>query len=103
MAAHREPVTSAFSLSDGAETEVLRRENRAMSGGLDSPVVVSNRVRMLPAESTTFDDDELDLRAYLGVLRHRWKIIAVVVAVTVAAALALSLRQNPLYRPTPSC
>ena len=36
MAAHREPVTSAFSLSDGAETEVLRRENRAMSGGLES-------------------------------------------------------------------
>ena len=52
---------------------------------------------MLPVEAP-LQEDELDLRAYLGVLRHRWKIIAIVVAVTVAAALALSLRQNPLYR-----
>ena len=42
MAAHREPVTSAFSLSDGPETEVLRRENRAMSGGLDSEIVIDD-------------------------------------------------------------
>lgn len=45
-----------------------------------------------------FDDDELDLRAYLGVLRRRWKIIAAVVVLAVGAALGLALRQEPLYR-----
>lgn len=53
---------------------------------------------MFPAESTTIEDDELDLRAYLGVIRHRWKVIVAVVVVAVALALALSLRQDPMYR-----
>jgi capsular exopolysaccharide synthesis family protein len=44
------------------------------------------------------EDDELDLRAYLGVIRHRWKVIVAVVVVAVALALALSLRQDPMYR-----
>jgi polysaccharide biosynthesis transport protein len=52
---------------------------------------------MLPTD-TTVEDDELDLRAYLGVLRRRWKVIAVVTVVAVAAALALSLRQESLYK-----
>ena len=53
---------------------------------------------MYPADPTALDDGELDLRAYLGVLRHRWKVIATVIALAVAAALGLSLRQEPMYR-----
>lgn len=53
---------------------------------------------MLTTEPVAADDDELDLRAYLNVLRRRWKIIALVVVLAVAAALGLSLRQEPLYR-----
>lgn len=52
---------------------------------------------MLPGEATS-EHDELDLRAYLGVLRHRWKLISVVVVAVVALALALSLRQERQYR-----
>ena len=52
---------------------------------------------MLPTAATV-DDDELDLRAYLGVLRRRWKVIAAVAIVGVLAALALSLRQESQYR-----
>lgn len=52
---------------------------------------------MLPTDATV-EDDELDLRAYLGVLRRRWKVIAIVTVVAVAAALALSLRQESQYK-----
>lgn len=52
---------------------------------------------MPPVEPTAYDD-ELDLRAYLGVLRRRWKIAATVVVLAVGAALLLSLRQDPQYR-----
>ena len=52
---------------------------------------------MLPVEAFP-QEDELDLRAYLTVLRRRWKLIALVVVVTVAAALGMSLRQDPQYR-----
>jgi capsular exopolysaccharide synthesis family protein len=47
---------------------------------------------------TVVDDDELDLRAYLTVLRHRWKVIAGVAAIAIAATLALSLSQEASYR-----
>lgn len=47
---------------------------------------------------SNFDDDELDLRAYLGVLRRRWKIVAAVLVLAVGAALGLALRQEPRYR-----
>lgn len=53
---------------------------------------------MQPTNPIVFDDDELDLRAHLGVLRRRWKAIAAVVVVAVAAALGLSLRQDAMYR-----
>jgi capsular exopolysaccharide synthesis family protein len=53
---------------------------------------------MLSVDAPPVDDDELDLRAYLTVLRHRWKLIALVAVVAVAAALGLSLRQDALYR-----
>lgn len=53
---------------------------------------------MAPTDTIVYDDDELDLRAYLGVLRRRWKVIAAVVVIAVAAALGLSLRQDAHYR-----
>lgn len=53
---------------------------------------------MPPATDDIYEDDELDLRAYLAVLRRRWKVIAVVTVLAVAAALGLSLRQENLYR-----
>lgn len=53
---------------------------------------------MPPATDDIYEDDELDLRAYLQVLRRRWKVIALVTILAVAAALGLSLRQENLYR-----
>ena len=53
---------------------------------------------MASPEPAPFDDDELDLRAYLSVLRRRWKVVALVVVLAVGAALALSLVQKPQYR-----
>ncbi|MET0728663.1 MAG: Wzz/FepE/Etk N-terminal domain-containing protein, partial [Acidimicrobiales bacterium] len=53
---------------------------------------------MYPAEQASFEDDELDLRGYVAVLRRRWKLIAAVTVVAVAAALGLSLRQESMYR-----
>lgn len=53
---------------------------------------------MPPVADAAFEDDELDLRAYLAVLRRRWKVIALVTVLAVAAALGLSLRQENLYR-----
>lgn len=53
---------------------------------------------MLPTDASAFDDDELDLRAYLGVLRRRWKAIVGVVVVAVVLALALALAQDSKYR-----
>ena len=53
---------------------------------------------MSQPEPVLLEDDELDLRAYLGVLRRRWKAIAVVVVLAVAAALGLSLSQEAEYR-----
>lgn len=52
---------------------------------------------MLPVESPT-QDDELDLRAYLTILRRRWKLVALAMVVTMAAALGMSLRQDAEYR-----
>lgn len=43
------------------------------------------------------DPDELDLRHYLAVLRRRAWIVVVATVVTVAAALAVSFVQDPLY------
>lgn len=53
---------------------------------------------MLPTEASALEDDELDLRAYLHVLRRRWKAIALVVILVVGTALGLSLRETPMYR-----
>lgn len=53
---------------------------------------------MLPMESAPGEDDELDLRGYLAVLRHRWKLILLVVILAVGAALGLSLREEKMYR-----
>lgn len=44
------------------------------------------------------EDDELDLRAYLHVLRNRKWIIVGIVVVVVAAAMAFTFRQTPIYR-----
>lgn len=46
------------------------------------------------------DDDELDLRVYLSLLRRRWLIIAVTVLVVVVIALALTFREESQYRAT---
>ena len=51
---------------------------------------------MLPAEVPP--DDELDLRAYLSVLRRRWKAIAAVVLIVAGVAVGLSARQESQYR-----
>lgn len=53
---------------------------------------------MLPAEVPPQDEDAVDLRAYLAVLGRRWKVVCIVVAVTLVAALALSLSQGKRYR-----
>lgn len=53
---------------------------------------------MLPSEASVADDDELDLRAYLAVLRRRWKAILIVTLLAVGAAVGLSLRQDEQYR-----
>lgn len=50
------------------------------------------------ATEITVDDDGFDLRTHLGVLRRRWKVIAICVVVAVAGSLALSLRQQSVYR-----
>lgn len=49
-------------------------------------------------ESQVREDDELDLRGYLVLLRRRWKVIAGAVVVAVTASLLLSLRQDARYR-----
>lgn len=53
---------------------------------------------MLPTEFAPPEDDELDLRAYLSVLRRHWKAIAAVVVAVVLVALGLSLRQTAQYQ-----
>lgn len=53
---------------------------------------------MLPSETAAVDDDELDLRAYLGVLRRRWKAILLVTLLAVGAAAGLSASQDERYR-----
>jgi len=55
---------------------------------------------MASVEPTFYEDDELDLRAYLAVLRRRWRTIAAVVVVAVLGALALALSQESQYRAT---
>lgn len=45
-------------------------------------------------------DDELDLRAYVAVLRRRWRWVAVSVVVVVTAALGMSFQQSPTYQAT---
>lgn len=52
----------------------------------------------MPAEP--LDDDQLDLRAYVAVLRRRWRWIAGTIVVVVLAALALTVQQDPLYQAT---
>src|SRR5688500_2747033 len=42
--------------------------------------------------------DELDLRAYVSILRRRWRWVAAALVFTVAAALAVSFQQTPQYR-----
>jgi receptor protein-tyrosine kinase len=53
---------------------------------------------MLPSDAVAYEEDELDLRSYLGVLRRRWKTLAAVVVLAVLAALALSVTQESQYR-----
>jgi succinoglycan biosynthesis transport protein ExoP len=53
---------------------------------------------MLPSEAPAVDDDELDLRAYLAVLRRRWTAIVLVTLLAVGAAVGLSVRQEERYR-----
>lgn len=45
-------------------------------------------------------DDELDLRAYVSILRRRWRWVAGALLFTVLAALLFSIRQSPQYRAT---
>ena len=52
---------------------------------------------MLPTAPVA-DDDALDLRAYLAVLRRTWKRIVAIVVLAVAVAMAFSLQQEPRYR-----
>lgn len=44
------------------------------------------------------EDDELDLRAYLHVLRNRKWIVVGIVVIVVSAAMAFTFRQTPIYR-----
>lgn len=53
---------------------------------------------LLPTEASSAEDDAVDLRAYLHVLMRRWKLVAAVVTVAVAASLGLSLTQSKQYR-----
>lgn len=53
---------------------------------------------MPPVPEPLLDDDELDLRDYIGVVRRRKLVIVVTVVVVVAAALAFSFLQTPSYR-----
>jgi polysaccharide biosynthesis transport protein len=55
-------------------------------------------VEMLASEAPALVEDELDIRAWLTVLRRRWRAIVAVALVAVAAAVALSLRQDEKYR-----
>ncbi len=45
-------------------------------------------------------ENELDLRAYLVILRRRWRWIVGTALVALAATLALSLQEDPRYRAT---
>ncbi len=51
-------------------------------------------------QTEPLEDDELDLRAYLGVLRRRWRWIAASVILVVALALAVSFQQSATYQAT---
>lgn len=55
---------------------------------------------MVNVEGQEIDDEAVDLRVYLAVLGRRWKVVALVTALAVAAALALSLTQATRYRAT---
>lgn len=46
------------------------------------------------------DDDELDLRVYIDLLRRRWLVIAITLALVVVAALAFTFQATPMYRAT---
>ena len=46
----------------------------------------------------TSTDSGADLRSYLSVIRRRWSLILVTAIVAVAASLAVSLAQTPMYR-----
>ena len=59
---------------------------------------VANLAPMAP--NALAEDDELDLRAYVSILRRRWRWVAGALAATVATSLALSLQQTPQYRAT---
>ena len=53
---------------------------------------------MLPLDPPTTEEDGLDLRAYLYVLRRRWKVIIAVTLAAVSLALAISLQQENQYQ-----
>ena len=52
---------------------------------------------MFPAEISA-EDESFDLKAHLGTLRRRWKVIAICAVVAVAGSLLWSLRQESMYR-----
>jgi uncharacterized protein involved in exopolysaccharide biosynthesis len=50
------------------------------------------------ARNTLGDGEEVDLRAYVSILRRRWRWVAAALLATVVLSLSLSLRQTPQYQ-----
>ena len=50
------------------------------------------------AAKTLGDGEEVDLRAYVSILRRRWRWVAAALLATIVLSLFLSLRQTPQYR-----
>jgi len=76
-------------------------------GGRDerlAPALLPNRPggydeteRTMTTDAATTEDREIDLRAYLQMLRRRWWLALLAVLATVAATLALTLSQQKSY------
>src|SRR5688500_2647946 len=56
--------------------------------------------RRVPASETFREANELDLRAYVAILRRRWRWVAITLVVALSLAILYSARQDPVYRAT---
>jgi capsular exopolysaccharide synthesis family protein len=63
-------------------------------------VVAGTLLRVLPREPDVVDDDAVDLRAAVAVLRRRWKLPVAVMLLAVLGSLVFAAREPTRYRAT---